>query len=310
MCVSCLADILSPSVENQSKVNLTNNRAGDPTQAPVEPSELQSQAGKPPVPKARKYVNKASSDVDVQSEDSLPRAPRRVKQANGHGTPPRGILKRSSSSSSTDSEVLRLNQTLDPPSKIGLPSLTILEGVVEKSPSTEELEEFSQNSLERQKQVRFSSSIGQRERAQSVELQEGKEPGEFSLLDSDDVKASENQASGLDALQTLSPRPTSIHSPAFNDNAEDRGVAREGKKATDSSSANKSSLPFGTVQPEQSPSAQPVTSRESSSKIFPNIGKEKTVEQPRITIELPSPEPDISKGTPGKRNSEIQWIKT
>ncbi|XP_053160243.1 synaptotagmin-like protein 2 isoform X3 [Hemicordylus capensis] len=300
-------DTLSPSVENQSKVTVTNdNRVEETEQASVEANDLQRQAGKPPVPKARRNIHK-TSDVSLESEDSFPRTARRNRQVNGQGTPPRGILKRSSSSSSTDSEVLRLNHTLDPPNKSGLPTLTILEGVAEKSPPAGESGGFSQNSLERLKQVRFSSSVSRKERPQSCELHEGKETGEFSLLDSQDqyAKTSENQWGALDAAQskeTLPVKPPCSRSPVLNGDAEDRRVSHEGDAASSSCDVNRSGTPSIPLKSEQSPPMEPKRPNESPSKIFPKASEEQTVDdrQPSKTKQM-SPEPDISKSTTGQQ---------
>ncbi|XP_042312919.1 LOW QUALITY PROTEIN: synaptotagmin-like protein 2 [Sceloporus undulatus] len=290
-----------PSVENQPRVTLTNHsRLEGPEQAPAGLDKLQIQAGKPPVPKARKNIHK-TSDVSLSSEDSFSKSSRRLKQANGQGTPPRGILKRSSSSSSTDSEVLRVNQTLDPPSKSGLPPSAILEDVAEKDATpAAELEGFSQNSLERLKQVRFSSSVSRKERPQSLELQEGKESGEFTLLDSDYVKTSDNPVDGLDVLQngeTQPAKPPRSHFPALNDNIEDRGVSQEEETALSSYNANSSDP----SQPVQSPIVKPILPSESPGKILPRPGEEQTADMQIKTKHL-SPEPDtISKSTTGQQ---------
>ncbi|XP_061484902.1 synaptotagmin-like protein 2 isoform X3 [Rhineura floridana] len=291
----------SPSVENQPKVNVTNHsRVEEPQQALVELSESHRQAGKPPVPKARKNIHK-TSDVSISSEESFPKASRRIKQVNGQGTPPRGILKRSSSSSSTDSEVLRLNQILEPSNKSGLPTSTILEGVAEKSPPPGESEGFSQNSLERLKQVRFSSSISKKKRPQSLELHEDKESGEFSLLDSDDIKNNENRMGSLDTLQsqeTLPVKPSQAHSPALYGNVEGRGVPQKGEMAPASYSVSSSGLPSSALQAEKSPLVEPIIPSESSSKIFPIDMEEQTNNaKPQLKTKQPDLEPDISKST-------------
>ncbi|CAI5773450.1 2 isoform X8 [Podarcis lilfordi] len=290
------------SVENQPKVDVTNHsRVEEPQQAPAEPNDLQRQAGKPPVPKARRNIHK-TSDVSLKSEEPFPQTPKRIKQVNGQGSLPRGILKRSSSSSSTDSEVLRLNQTLEPSGKSGLPAPTVLERVAEKSPPPPgESEEFSENSLERLKQVRFSSSVSRKERAPSLELHEGKESGEFVLLDSDYAKANGNGAGDPGALQsrqTLPSKPPRAHSPALNGNAESQG---EGT-ALGSHGAKSSGLPPNTLQPEKHPVAGPAIPSESPSKTLPSVREEQTdTTKPQIKTKPPSLEQDISKSTPDQQ---------
>nr|XP_034970429.1 synaptotagmin-like protein 2 isoform X7 [Zootoca vivipara] len=284
------------SVENQPKVDVTNHsRVEDPQQAPAEPKDLQRQAGKPPVPKARRNIHK-TSDVSLKSEEPFPQAPKRIKQVNGQGSLPRGILKRSSSSSSNDSEVFRLNQTLEPSGKSGLPAPTVLERVAEKSPPPPgESEGFSENSLERLKQVRFSSSVSRKERPQSVELHEGKE---FGLLDSNYAKANGDGAGDPGALQsrqTLPSKPPRAHSPALNGNAESQG---EGT-APGSHGAKSLGLPSNTLQPEKHPVAGPTIPSESPSKTFPAVGEEEQshTTKPQIKTKPPSLEQDTSKST-------------
>uniref|UniRef100_G1KA22 Synaptotagmin-like protein 2 n=1 Tax=Anolis carolinensis TaxID=28377 RepID=G1KA22_ANOCA len=294
-----------PSVENHLRVNLTNySRVERPEQDLTEPGELQRPAGKPPVPKARKNIHK-TSDVSLTSDDSFSKPSRRIKPANGQGTPPRGILKRSSSSSSTDSEVLRMNQTLDPSSKSGLPPAAILEGVAEKEASPErELEGYSQNSLERLKQVRFSSNISRKERPQSLELQEGKETGEFTLLDSDNVKANDNTVGGLDELQSGTSPPGKLPQspfPALNGNIEDGGVSQEEETAPGPYGTDSSDLPSDPSQSIQSPNVKPILPSKMSGKVLPSAGEEQTVEIQMKPKHL-SPEPDrVSKSTSGQQ---------
>ncbi|XP_077783079.1 synaptotagmin-like protein 2 isoform X3 [Podarcis muralis] len=290
------------SVENRSKVDVTNHsRVEEPQQAPAEPNDLHRQAGKPPVPKARRHIHK-TSDVSLKSEEPFPQAPKRIKQVNGQGSLPRGILKRSSSSSSTDSEVLRLSQTLEPSGKSGLPAPAVLERVAEKSPPPPgESEGFSENSLERLKQVRFSSSVSRKERPPSLELHEGKESGEFVLLDSDYAKANGNRAGDLGALQsrqTLPSKPPRAHSPALNSNTESQG---EGT-APGSHGAKSSGLPPNTLQPEKHSVAGPTIPSDSPSKTFPSVREEQTdTTKPQIKTKPPSLEQDNSKSTPDQQ---------
>ncbi|XP_010178362.1 PREDICTED: synaptotagmin-like protein 2 [Mesitornis unicolor] len=192
-------EILSPSEENQLKPNLVNNGTEKYKKPPVEPPD-ESQKGlvKHPVPKARKLIHKATDPVS-QREDVAPKPAKWTKKANGISTAPRGILKRSSSSSSTDSEV-RVSQMLDVQKKNGLPTATIFEGEVEKNSLREDAENSAQISLEKLKQVRFSSSTGKGEPLQRPQLHHGKEKGEFDLLESDETKSSGNDALKSDSL--------------------------------------------------------------------------------------------------------------
>uniref|UniRef100_A0A8C3CBM9 Synaptotagmin-like protein 2 n=1 Tax=Cairina moschata TaxID=8855 RepID=A0A8C3CBM9_CAIMO len=211
-------EILSPSIESQSKTNVLNDETETPKKPSVEPTD-ESQKGlvKRPVPKARKLVHKITDPVP-QREDIVPKPAKRTQGLNGTGILPRGILKRSSSSSSTDSEV-RVNQMLDVQSKSSIPTTTIFEGEVEKNTLTEEAEESTQISLEKLKQVRFSSSIGKRESLQSPQIQHSKETGELDLLEPGEIKTSENDPIGTDSLgnkQTSTIKSLGTHSSAVH----------------------------------------------------------------------------------------------
>ncbi|NXB66588.1 SYTL2 protein, partial [Struthidea cinerea] len=181
----------------------TSNLQNDETEKPKKPSveltdESQKELVKRPVPKARKLIHKAADSVS-QREDLVPKPAKHTERINGIGTPPRGILKRSSSSSSTDSEV-RVSQMLDVQKKNGLSTATIFEGEGEKNSLMEEAEDSTQNSLEKLKQVRFSSSPGKGKPQQSPQLHHGKERGEHDLLKPDKKKNSGNYAVQSDSL--------------------------------------------------------------------------------------------------------------
>uniref|UniRef100_A0A8B9DDB5 Synaptotagmin-like protein 2 n=1 Tax=Anser cygnoides TaxID=8845 RepID=A0A8B9DDB5_ANSCY len=211
-------EILSPSIESQPKTNVLNDETETPKKPSVEPTD-ESQNGlvKRPIPKARKLVHKITDPVP-QREDIVPKPAKRTQGVNGTGIPPRGILKRSSSSSSTDSEV-RVNQMLDVQSKNSIPTITIFEGEVEKNTLTEEAEESTQISMEKLKQVRFSSSIGKRESLQSPQIHHSKETGELDLLESGEIKTSVNDAVGTDSLgnkQTSTVKPLGTHSSSVH----------------------------------------------------------------------------------------------
>uniref|UniRef100_A0A663EL69 Synaptotagmin-like protein 2 n=1 Tax=Aquila chrysaetos chrysaetos TaxID=223781 RepID=A0A663EL69_AQUCH len=180
-------------VKSQPQPNLENDESEKHKMPSVEPTD-ESQKGlvKRPVPKARKLIHKATDPVS-QREDFVPKPAKRTEKINGIGNPPRGILKRSSSSSSTDSEV-RVSQMLDVQKKNGIPTATIFEGEAEKNSFTEEAEDSTQISLEKLKQVRFSSSTGKGEPLQSPQLHHHRETGQFDLLESDEIESSGNDA--------------------------------------------------------------------------------------------------------------------
>ncbi|XP_074428512.1 synaptotagmin-like protein 2 isoform X4 [Larus michahellis] len=186
-------EILSLSEESQPKPNLQNDETEKHKKPSVEATdESQKGLAKRPVPKARKLIHKAADPVS-EREHFVPKPAKRTERINGVGTPPRGILKCSSSSSSTDSEV-RVSQMLDVQKKNALPTATIFEGEAEKNSLTEEVEDSTQISLEKLKQVRFSSSTGDGDPLQSPQLHHGRVKGEFDLLESDKIESSENDA--------------------------------------------------------------------------------------------------------------------
>ncbi|XP_010281472.1 PREDICTED: synaptotagmin-like protein 2 [Phaethon lepturus] len=210
-------EILSPSEESQPKPNLQNDETEKHKKLSAEPTD-ESLKGpvKRPVPKARRLIHKATDPVS-QREDFFPKPAKRTERVNGIGTPPRGILKCSSSSSSTDSEV-HVNQMLDVQKKNGLPTATIFEEETEKNSVMEEAEDSTQISLEKLKQVRFSSSTGKGEPLQSPQLHHGRETGEFDLLESDEIKSSGSDAISSDSFgnkQISAVKPLGTYSSAL-----------------------------------------------------------------------------------------------
>ncbi|NXC95476.1 SYTL2 protein, partial [Certhia familiaris] len=192
-------EIWSLSEDSPPKSNLQNDETDKPEKSSVELiDESQKELVKRPVPKARKLIHKAADSVS-QREDLVPKPAKQTERINGIGTPPRGILKRSSSSSSTDSEV-RVSQMLDVQKKNGLSTATIFEGEGEKTCLMEEAKDSTQNSLEKLKQVRFSSSSGKGKPLQSPQLHHGKEQGEHDVFKPDKKKNSGNCAVQSDSL--------------------------------------------------------------------------------------------------------------
>nr|XP_031362118.1 synaptotagmin-like protein 2 [Lonchura striata domestica] len=189
----------SLSEDSPPKSSLQNNETDKPEKPSVELSdESQKEPVKRPVPKARKLIHKAADSVS-QREDLASKPAKQTERINGIGSPPRGILKRSSSSSSTDSEV-RVSQMLDIQKKNGLATATIFEGEGEKNSLTEEAENSAQNTLEKLKQVRFSSSSGKGKPLKSPQLHHGKEKGEHDILRLDKKKNGGNYAVQSDSF--------------------------------------------------------------------------------------------------------------
>ncbi|XP_019385942.1 PREDICTED: synaptotagmin-like protein 2 isoform X2 [Crocodylus porosus] len=293
-------DSLSPSKDSQSKTKSLNSGSEEPRQTPTEPSdESQKPTDQPPVPKARKVICKIT-DPKMQKDAALPKLAKRTNQVNGASTPPRGILKRSSSSSSTDSEVLRVNQKLDAQSKNGVPTSAILEGVAEKNSPTEVAEDNSQNSLEKLKQVRFSYNIGESEQLQSPPLHQGKEIREFDLLEFDDNNSVSNTGrSGAPGNeQSLAVKPSHSSSSALDSNVTGRDVLQENMLVLNSHDAEGSSLSVTeTSQPEKSPSVELVTPTAFSSKILLNNMNVPTVDETSPNKSKPhlNPESELLK---------------
>uniref|UniRef100_H3B8Z4 Synaptotagmin-like protein 2 n=1 Tax=Latimeria chalumnae TaxID=7897 RepID=H3B8Z4_LATCH len=150
-----------------------------------------------PVPKPRTIVHKPQDTLSVNS--TPPKSVNRT-DLNGNSSTRRGILKRNSSSSSNDSEVIRHNNNQDSQIRSALSPQTIQEGMTKKKPG-EEAEEFSQNSLDRLKHVRFSATVHEEELPQTPESDGSKEIGEYNLLDSDYNRNDIEYANRLDGLQ-------------------------------------------------------------------------------------------------------------
>ncbi|XP_068122854.1 synaptotagmin-like protein 2 isoform X3 [Hyperolius riggenbachi] len=132
----------------------------------------QNQAVPPPVPKPRTLRMNGQQDASnssLKSEDSF----------NGMHKP-RGILKRRSSSSSTDSESIRIAQTLEA-NKIVLPGSPILEAG--QNNFFDEQDSTSDNSSDRLKQVRFSEKVHQRPPTPTPDAYSVREIGEYGILD-------------------------------------------------------------------------------------------------------------------------------
>ncbi|XP_044129842.1 synaptotagmin-like protein 2 isoform X5 [Bufo gargarizans] len=136
-------------------------------------AEEDSSMKQPPVPKPRKLLINGGpperSNSSLQREDSLNGTNKR-----------RGILKRRSSSSSTDSESVRI-----PPNgeqiKLALPASPILEA--EQPYLFDDQVSSSENSPDKQKQVRFSEKVLQKPPTPNLESYNVLEIGEFGILE-------------------------------------------------------------------------------------------------------------------------------
>ncbi|XP_063112400.1 synaptotagmin-like protein 2 isoform X21 [Cavia porcellus] len=194
---------LSESKEKSSIQDTSSQSLEESKQTvPVDPANV-SQI-KAPIPKSRKFIYKSN---DLKQDDNQSFLRRRTDSLNARGTP-RGILKRNSSSSSTDSETLRLNHNFEPKSKIVSPGITIHERISEKEHSLED--DPSPNSLEPSKHVRFSAMKD--ELPQSPGLIRGREVGEFSVLEPDGLNNGTEDSGDIDELQD-DPKPSQYEKP-------------------------------------------------------------------------------------------------
>lgn len=183
---------LSESKEKPSIPDMSCPKSEKPKQ-PVSMETENASHIKAPIPKARKLIYKSN---DLKNNDNPSFPGQRRDSLNARGAP-RGILKRNSSSSSTDSETLRLNHNLDPKSKILSPGLTIHERISEKEHSLED--DSCANSLEPLKHVRFSAVRD--DLPQSPRPVLGQEVGEFTVLESDRLQNGTEDTGDIDEFQ-------------------------------------------------------------------------------------------------------------
>ncbi|XP_023388227.1 synaptotagmin-like protein 2 isoform X12 [Pteropus vampyrus] len=191
---------LSELKEKSSNLDISSPKSEKPKQT-FTGAESGSQI-KAPIPKARKMIY--TSHV-LKQDDNQPLPRQRTDSLNTRGAP-RGILKRNSSSSSTDSETVRFHQNFDSKSKVVSPGLTIHERISEKDHSLED--DTSSNSLEPLKHVRFSAVKD--ELPSSPGLIRGREVGEFSVLEFDRLKNGTQEVRDMDELSRVEPEPTQV----------------------------------------------------------------------------------------------------
>ncbi|XP_036076363.1 synaptotagmin-like protein 2 isoform X18 [Rousettus aegyptiacus] len=186
---------LSELKEKSSNLDISSPKSEKPKQTFPDPeSGFQIKA---PVPKARKMIY---TSHDLKQEDNQPLPRQRTDSLNARGAP-KGILKRNSSSSSTDSETVRFHQNFDPKSKVVSPGLTIHERISEKDHSLED--DTSSTPLEPLKHVRFSAVKD--ELPPSPGLICGREVGEFSVLESDRLKDGMQEIRDMGSEEEPSP---------------------------------------------------------------------------------------------------------
>ncbi|NXG11839.1 SYTL2 protein, partial [Sakesphorus luctuosus] len=273
-------EIFSLSEESPPESNLQNDETEKHKKPSVElPDESQKGLVKRPVPKARKLIHKATDPVS-QREDFVPKPPKQTERINGTSTPPRGILKRSSSSSSTDSEV-RVSQMLDVQKKNGFSTATIFEGDDEKNSLVEEAEGCTQIAMEKLKQVRFSSSTSKGRHLQSPQLRHGKERGELDLLESKKKKSSGNDAIQSDSFenkQISAVKPLGTYSPALQIKTID-GLQADTSASGPSDTHRSVFLVNESLQTKTFTPKKLETPQKTSSNILPNSYNERSVDE-------------------------------
>ncbi|KAK2495527.1 hypothetical protein MC885_001048 [Smutsia gigantea] len=193
---------LSQSKEKLSVLDISSQKSEEPKQ--TFPSPENGSKIKAPIPRARKIIYKAHDS----KQDGHQPFPRQSTHSLHPRVAPRGILKRNSSSSSTDSETVRFPQNFEPKRNIMSSGLTIHERISEKEHSLED--DSSSNSLELLKHVRFSAV--QDELQQSPGLIHGHEVGEFSVLESDRLKNGTEDAGDIDEFWD-DPKPSQNRKP-------------------------------------------------------------------------------------------------
>ncbi|CAK7315165.1 Synaptotagmin-like protein 2 [Vulpes lagopus] len=227
---------------------------------------------KAPIPKARRMLHK-SQELKQDDKQSFPRQGTDSLSTRGA---PRGILKRNSSSSSTDSETVRFHQNFEPKSKIVSPDLIIHERLSEKEHSLED--DSSSHSPEPLKHVRFSAVKD--ELPQIPGLSHGREVGEFSVLESDRLKNGTEDNVDVDefwndAKPSQSRKPLPLHQSASSPSASENETHQP---------VTSGSFP---INEHQSPS-EVLTARPESTENPPTINeqKAKSSELSRLESEL------------------------
>ncbi|XP_053058551.1 synaptotagmin-like protein 2 isoform X10 [Acinonyx jubatus] len=278
---------LSESKEELSIPDISSQNLEKPKQTFPGP-ENGSQI-KAPIPKARKMLHKSH---ELKQDDNQPFPRQRTDSLGARGAP-RGILKRNSSSSSTDSETVRFLQNFEPKSKIVSPGLTIHERISEKENSLED--DDSSNSLEPLKHVRFSAVKD--ELPQSPGLSHGRDIGEFSVLESDRLKNGAEDKVDVDEFWN-DPKPPQYRKP----------LPLHQSASSPSASKNETCQPMTSgsfpINGHRSPS-QVLTTRPESIENSPTINEHKA--KPSELSRLKS---ELSKSPAGSEEEPSPVLKT
>ncbi|XP_059820520.1 synaptotagmin-like protein 2 isoform X5 [Hypanus sabinus] len=188
--VTSMQESLSHPKDNVSRLYFPTNEHS--------PAENNSETR--PVPKPRTISSKLQVPSDNLSDASG------SKNWNGlynNSSTPKSILKRSPSSSSNDSEILRIG-VQDSRNKVPA-SQTIPEGVTELNEAMANEESLASNNLEKLKQVRFSTNVDEKRISQIQEHYDANELskiGEDSILDTDYMEEmDEEDTAGVDIME-------------------------------------------------------------------------------------------------------------
>ncbi|XP_072433818.1 synaptotagmin-like protein 2 isoform X3 [Chiloscyllium punctatum] len=214
--VTPLTEKLSQPKENVSRLQTSSNEFLETKKPSLAEDGIYSEDH--PVPKPRTISYKLQDSIP--SSDQHHTAPGLLNQ-NGFNsnstTPKKSILKHSPSSSSNDSEIL-LVSVQDSKRKIAASPQTIPEGLAEINAVVDNEELLAPNSLERLKQVRFSTNVDEKKRSPTLEFyneNKSSKIGEGSLLDTDySEETIEENADGMDnAREDESPDEQKTHWP-------------------------------------------------------------------------------------------------
>ncbi|XP_062910013.1 synaptotagmin-like protein 2 isoform X5 [Mobula hypostoma] len=188
--VTSMQESLSHPKDNVSRLHFPTN----------EHSPAENNSEMRPVPKPRTISSKLQVPSDNLSDASG------SKNWNGlynNSSTPKSILKRSPSSSSNDSEILRIG-VQDSRNKVPA-SQTIPEGTTVSNEAMANEESLASNNLEKLKHVRFSTNVDEKRISQTQEHYDANELskiGEDSILDTDYMEEmNEEDTAGMDFME-------------------------------------------------------------------------------------------------------------
>ncbi|XP_048454296.1 synaptotagmin-like protein 2 isoform X2 [Rhincodon typus] len=210
--VTPITEKLSQPKDNVSRLHTSSNEFLETKKPSFAEDGIYSE--RHPVPKPRTISYKLQDRTAYGGQHHA--APGLVNRNGFNGnstTPKKSILKHSPSSSSNDSEIL-LVSVQDSKSKIAASPQTIPEGPAKINAVVDNEELLAPNSLERLKQVRFSTNVDEKNISptpESYNENRSSKIGEGSLLDTDYFEeAVEGNANGMDnASEDESPHDAS-----------------------------------------------------------------------------------------------------